>query len=316
MRFDGQAAVITGAGAGLGRAYALFLASRGARVLVNNRAGMSSPEKVVEEIRAAGGEAVADCHDAANEAASIVKAAVDAFGQIDIVIANAGIALTGPVATTPLDQWRQTMEVTFFGAVDLLKHAWSELAKTRGRVITTSSSSIFGQERTAPYSAPKAAILALTRAAALEGRAAGIRVNAILPVAFTKMNAGITDPVFLAQLRDNFLPEQVAAAVGWLAHESVSVTGEAFSIGGGRIARVFTGVSRGWGKGHLAPEDFVGHLEDILDLEDFRAPANSGEEVIFAGEQLGLSLASRYTDMGRSASSRTWPGEQIAEEMK
>jgi NAD(P)-dependent dehydrogenase (short-subunit alcohol dehydrogenase family) len=295
LRFDRQVAIVTGAGAGLGRAYAHLLAARGAHVVVNNRAGRSDPQKVVDEILAAGGSAVADTHDAISECEGVVTTAVASFGRLDVVITNAGIPWTGFIAEAPAEYWRDSCESALVSTADMLKHAWPHLKDTRGRIVTTSSSASFGRPRIGPYAASKISVITLTRVAAMEGREHGIRANCVLPMAYTKMNYALPDEHFLRLLDEHCQPERVAGPVAWLAHDSVSVSGEAFTVGGGRIARVFLGVTAGWGKGDLGPEDYAAHADDIMSLDSYAACASSSEEVMWAGEQLGLDLDSKYT---------------------
>ena len=302
LRYDGQVAIITGAGGGLGRSYAKLLASRGAKVVVNDIAsrmdggdgGDSAPEAVVDEIIAAGGVAIADRHRVDDEPGGIVTTALDAWGRIDVVVASAGIATGGTLEEAPRSAWQRNVDVALHGTVGLIKCAWPALAKTSGRVVTVASSSIFGQVHTAPYASSKAAVLVATRIAAEEGRTVGIRANCVLPMAHTRMTEAIPAEEFKSALRRDFPPDRAAAVVGWLAHESVSVSGEAFTIGGGRAARVFLGVTAGWGAGDSAPEDFRDHAAEILDLTDYVVPTNSMAEVAWAGRCLGIDLEGKW----------------------
>jgi NAD(P)-dependent dehydrogenase (short-subunit alcohol dehydrogenase family) len=298
LRFDGQVAIVTGAGGGLGRSYAKLLAARGAKVLVNDLGttidgrpgGGPGPEQVVEEIASSGGVAIGDGHDVASQGEEIVGAALDAWGRVDIVVAGAGMAQVGPIATAPMEAWRKSIEVGLFGTVGVVHHAWPSLARNAGRVVTVSSSSICGQAGVGPYAASKAAIVGLTRGLALEGKADGIRVNAVMPIAYSRMTSGVPDKAFVEMMRTEFQPERVASFVGYLAHESVQVSGETFTVGGGRAARVFLGIAPGWGSGEVSSEGFGDHIGDVLAVDGYRVISSSGEEMRWKAERLGLEV--------------------------
>jgi NAD(P)-dependent dehydrogenase (short-subunit alcohol dehydrogenase family) len=299
LRFDGQVAIVTGGGGGLGRAYATLLADRGAKVLVNDLGttidgspgGGPGPQHVVEEITSRGGVAIGDVHDVASQGEEIVAAALEAWGRVDIVVAGAGMARVGRLADAPMDAWRKSIEVGLYGTVGVLHHAWPSLASNAGRVVTVTSSSVCGQAGVGPYAASKAAIIGLTRGLALEGKADGIRVNAVMPIAYSRMTSGVRDEAFVEMMRTEFQPERVAAFVGYLAHESVQVSGETFTVGGGRAARVFLGIAPGWGSGDVAPEDFGDHIDDVLAVDGHRVISSSGEELRWKAERLGLEVA-------------------------
>src|SRR6185437_6308184 len=199
LAFDGEVAIVTGAGNGLGRAHALELASRGARVVVNdtggdvegNGLGSSVAQAVVDQIAAAGGEAVADHHSVADPAGAqaIVQAALDTFGQLDIVVNNAGILRDGSFAKLTPDRVDPVFDVHLRGAFHVTRPAW-EIMRGRkyGRIINTSSGSgLFGNYGQANYAAAKMGLIGLTRVLAIEGERLGIRVNAIAPIARSRM---------------------------------------------------------------------------------------------------------------------------------
>jgi NAD(P)-dependent dehydrogenase (short-subunit alcohol dehydrogenase family) len=298
LRFDDQVAIVTGAAGGLGRAYAKLLAARGAKVVVNDLGttidgrpgGGFGPEQVVEEITAAGGVAIGDGHDVAGQGAEIVGTALEAWGRIDIVVAGAGMARVGRIADAPMEAWTKSIEVGLYGTVGVVHHAWPSLVRTAGRVVTVSSSSVFGQAGVGPYAASKAAIVGLTRGLALEGEADGIRVNAVMPIAYSRMTSGVRDEAFVEMMRAEFQPDRVAAFVGYLAHESVQVSGETFTVGGGRAARVFLGIAPGWGGGEVAPEDFRDHIDEVVAVDGYRVINTSGEEMRWKAERLDLEV--------------------------
>lgn len=184
-RFDGEVVVVTGAGNGLGRAYSLLLASEGARVVVNDVAGAAA---VVAEIEAAGGEALADHSDV--RSGTSVAVALDAFGRLDAVVNNAGIGGGGSFTDIAPDDFQQMLDVHLGGTLAVCRAAWPVLRDgAGGRIVNTTSASVFGIVGTSAYVTAKAAIFGLTRALAAEGRRLGIRVNAVMPTAFSQMTA-------------------------------------------------------------------------------------------------------------------------------
>lgn len=301
ITFDGQVAIVTGAGQGLGRAYALELGRRGARVVVNDLAGMDTPEgsaaeTVVREIAAAGGTAVAS-HDSVatpEGGQAIVDCALDAFGTVDAVIHNAGVWRHKYFHEMTPDQLDPVLDVHLRGAFFVTRPAWLVMqAKGYGRIVLTSSSTgAFGRLAGTNYAAAKAAMLGLGKAMALEGAPHGIRTNCILPVAPFR-NRGPVPPELTAQLNGAGLapedagPEVVAPMAVYLASAACSVSGEAFSAGGGRFGRVFIGVADGW----LAPsgtcataEDIAAHLPEIEDRSSYQIPQTSLDELRVIGE--------------------------------
>lgn len=232
----GRVAVITGGGKGLGRAYARWMASQGVRVVVNNRVrpgAPSSAQMLVEEIRAAGGIAVADEHAVEDPEAgeSIVQAAVDTFGQLDIVVANAGVV--GAAALDELDVagMRKTMEINFWGSVAPVLAALPAMrAADYGRIVmTVSTAGFFGRSASAAYGASRAAVVGFARSLAVDTRDdTNIRINMISPSAFT--DAAGRDPRY-KELMD---PMKVAPVVGWLSSEHCDRSGLIVHAGCGR----------------------------------------------------------------------------------
>jgi (3R)-3-hydroxyacyl-CoA dehydrogenase / 3a,7a,12a-trihydroxy-5b-cholest-24-enoyl-CoA hydratase / enoyl-CoA hydratase 2 len=237
LRFDGRVAVITGAGGGLGRAYALLLGSRGARVVVNDlggghRGGGASSEaadKVVAEIKAAGGQAVAN-YDSVEEGEKIVQSALDAFGQIDIVVNNAGILRDVTFQKMTAEDWDLIRRVHLDGAFRVTHAAWPHLrARKYGRVINTSSAAgIYGNFGQVNYAMAKLGLVGFTYALALEGKKNNVHVNAIAPIAGSRMTETVLPPDLLEALK----PEYVAALVAWLCHEDCDETGGLFESSG------------------------------------------------------------------------------------
>jgi len=279
LRLDGRVAVVTGAGRGLGRAHALALAERGAKVVVNDFGGSvvgddpsAGPAgEVVEAIREAGGEAVADTTDVSVDAGGeeIVNTAFDAFGRIDIVVANAGILLPRkPFADTSYEDFERTWRVHAGGTYSLLRAAWPHLvAQGYGRVITTTScAGFYGEEGSPEYSSAKGAIAGLTRALATEGGKHGIKVNSVAPAAFTRMAAaGDYGQDAIDALRPLLRPELVSPTIVWLAHEGCPCTGAFFETGAGRTARIRTGEPAGIWWSDPSPEALAERAIDLIE---------------------------------------------------
>ena len=242
-----QRAIVTGAGKGLGRAYALHLASRGARVLVNNRRhpgeadAATSASLTVEAIRAAGGTAQASWCDVAEPGSGLqmMDEARQHFGGIDIVVANAGLDQGRTFVKQSMDDFRHIFNTSFFGSLHLAHAAWPQLlGQGYGRLIlTTSSAGLYGNIGQAAYSAAKAAVIGLMRALALEGRRHGVLVNAIAPYGLSQMTAPHLD----ASMAGALDPGLVAPLVGWLASPACDVSGEVLVAGAGLIRRAGVG---------------------------------------------------------------------------
>ena len=285
LRFDDKVAVITGAGGGLGRAYALEFARRGARVVVNDLAvpiGSASPpraEAVAAEIRDARGHAVADAHDVLDGEA-IIATALQAFGRVDVVINNAGVAGGGPLVGGDPASWERTISTTLHGSIAVTRAAWPHLVTSgAGRVIMTSSNASFGGAATAAYSAAKASMIGLTRSLAAEGKPVGITVNAIMPAAWTRLTQLLPAGWLTELLDDRFPPEAVAAFVLWLCHVSTTVTGGSFSVGGGRAALVTLVEAKGAVVLEHTPEAWAAATDAVLDLDGHGTPMDMIDEV-------------------------------------
>ncbi len=307
LRFDGKAAIVTGSGRGLGRGYARLLAARGCRVLVNDpgvaTSGRAQDEAaadvVAAEITAAGGDAIADRHSVLDGADAIVAHAMDEFGRVDIVVNNAGISGGGAFDEMPTEDFDRIFSTHFGGAVAVSRAAWPHLkASGNGRVVNMSSASVFGTPFTSPYVTGKAGIFGLTRALAAEGAFSGINVNAVMPAAYTRMTAQLPDDVFRTFLETYFPPDKVAPFVVFLAHESTTITGETFSVGADRAARVFLAECRGV-VGDGSPEAFVDRVDDLMSLDGWGLPADMMDEVRYSAEQLGPEVVAAYAKVAR-----------------
>ncbi|HET9690920.1 MAG TPA: SDR family oxidoreductase [Acidimicrobiales bacterium] len=283
--FDGKVAIVTGAGGGLGRQHALLLASRGARVVVNDLGGSVSgdgadkgpAESVVGEITDAGGEAVADGNSVSTPEGgeAIVQTALDAFGRIDIVVNNAGILRDKTFHNMTPELLEPVLDVHLKGAFYVTRPAWLKFREQGyGRVINTSSNSgILGNFGQSNYGAAKMGLVGFTRVLAAEGAKYNIKVNAIAPIARTRMTEEL-----LGAGAERFQPDLVAPVVAWLAHEDCPVSGEVYTVGAGRVARFFIGMTEGYFNPKLSLEDVRDHFEQIRDESGYTVPNGPADE--------------------------------------
>ena len=289
LTLAGRVAIVTGAGGGLGRSHALALAARGARIVVNDLGvtpdGAGSTESaadlVVEQIRAAGGEAVADHHSVATREGgqAIVDTAMDAFGTVDVVINNAGFLRDKSLAKLDPADFDALVDVHLRGAFYVSQPAYKVMkAKGFGRFVhTTSGSGLFGNFGQANYAAAKSGLLGLSSVIAIEGASVDITSNVIAPSAASRLTGEMPGAVGEAMR-----PEAVSPLVVYLSSPSCTLTHEVFSVGGGRIARVFLGVAPGWfaGKGKdFSAEDVALHLDDIMVTDGFTIPTSVVDEM-------------------------------------
>jgi NAD(P)-dependent dehydrogenase (short-subunit alcohol dehydrogenase family) len=293
LGFDGKVALVTGAGGGLGRAHALELARRGARIVVNDLGGSvdgsggseGPAAAVVREIADLGGEAVANRDSVATPEGgeAMVAAALEAFGRIDIVVNNAGILRDKAFHNMTPDLVDVVIDVHLKGAFNVTRAAWPHRrAQNYGRVVNTSSSSgILGNFGQANYGAAKMGLVGLTRVLSIEGAKFNIKTNAIAPVAFTRMTADIM-PGFEEKLD----PELVTPIVVFLAHEDCPVTGEVYSAGGGVISRFFIGLTQGYVNPELTVEDVRDNFDTIRDETGYVVLRNNGAELKKIFDQL------------------------------
>jgi NAD(P)-dependent dehydrogenase (short-subunit alcohol dehydrogenase family) len=279
IRLDGRIALVTGAGRGLGRAYALELARRGAAVVVNDpgvnvrgddAGDRATADSVVAEIIAAGGRAVADYGNVADReaAAAMVQRAVDAFGGLDIVVNNAGNNRRNTFADTTLEDLRSTLDVHLVGTFLVTQAAWPLLAARRsGRIVITASQvGFYGKVDSVAYGAAKMGLIGLMHGIRLSAEPLGIKVNCISPFALTRM--GDVFPKDIAAFID---PAQVAAAVVLLASEQCPVSGEVVIAGGGHFATARTLESRGIdvdNPAEVSAEALAARWREISDLRD------------------------------------------------
>lgn len=293
---SGQAALVTGAGRGLGRAYALELASRGAAVVVSDLpgvdGGVSSADGVAAEIVGRGGEAMAatDRIVTPEGAAALVERTVERFGRLDVLVNNAGILRPSPFEELEDEDLCAVLEVNLMGTLYPTRCAYRAMRDAGyGRIVNISSNvGTFGMAGMVNYGVSKAGVLGLTVSLAQEARGTGVAVNAVLPNARTSISAehpiaGNTveeggPRAYMAWLPERFRPEVAAALVGFLASPECEVSGEAFSVLGGRYARVFTAVTEGWSSPDDATpataQDVAEHFDEIRLLGRYDLPGS------------------------------------------
>ena len=305
--FDGQVVVVTGAGRGLGRTYALDLARRGASVVVNDIGSTMHGEggdasvaaDVVAEIRRTGGVAIAsvDSVDTPEGGRAIVDAALQEYGRLDSVVSNAGIFQTVPFDQLTPDDWQRMLRVHLDGGFYLSQAAF-RVMRTQGYgrfVFVASAAGLFGQPMAAHYAAAKAGLIGLTNVIAIEGAEHGILANAVLPFGYSRMvTESIGDREQLPE-ESAFLraiePELVVPIVVYLASRACDVSHHNFSACAGRYARVFVGLASGWlappGSGPTA-DDIAAHFDDVTAAEPFTIPTSIFDEVADIAVRLGI----------------------------
>jgi len=307
--FDGQVAIVTGAGRGLGRLYAMELARRRARVIVNDLGGTSRgegadssvAEQVVKEIEAAGGIAVAS-HDSVSTpqgGEAIVRAALEQFGRVDIVVSNAGIVEFVPFDEISVEAWRRMLNIHLDGSFFVCQPAFRAMkSQGYGRfVLISSSAGMFGQLGNAHYGTAKAGIVGLTNVLALEGAPHGIVANSVLPTGFSRM---VTDQLgdkpavpgragFLAAID----PDLVMPLVVFLASRACTLTHHNFASCAGRYSRVFVGLGEGWlAEAGRKPtlDDIAAHLAEIARTDAYSVPGSLFDEIAETCARRGITL--------------------------
>jgi NAD(P)-dependent dehydrogenase (short-subunit alcohol dehydrogenase family) len=289
ITFDGRVAIVTGAGGGLGKTYALELARRGARLVVNDLGGAvdgtgsseSAADRVVSEIRQAGGEAVANYESVSTPegGAAIVQTALDSFDTVDVVVNNAGILRDRSFANMDISEVDAVLDVHLRGAFYVSQPAFAVMKeKGYGRfVFTSSNAGLFGNFGQANYGAAKAGLAGLSNVLAIEGAKYDIKSNAIAPTAKTRMTEDLLGP-FAEMLQ----PEQVTPMVVYLCSEANQHSHEIFTAGGGRYGRIAMVTNEGWiaGQGEVpSVEDVADHLDEIRDLSEPLVPDSVRDEL-------------------------------------
>jgi NAD(P)-dependent dehydrogenase (short-subunit alcohol dehydrogenase family) len=276
LRYDGRVAIVTGAGHGLGRQHALELAARGAKVVVNDLGGdrtgagasAGPAQDVVEEIKKNGGEAVANPDNVATEdgARAIVQTALDAFGKLDILINNAGILRDKSFKNMSPEVFDSVLAVHLRGSFLVASAAWPHLRDNNyGRIVNTSSpAGIYGNFGQANYATAKMGLIGFTKTLGQEGAKYNIKANAIAPVAATRMTEDLLPADFLGKLG----VEKVTPLVAYLVHESNEETGQVYTVGGGRIAKIFIGEGPGYGTNEEISAELVRDNWDAINARE------------------------------------------------
>ena len=305
LRFDEQVAVITGAGGGLGRQYALLLAARGARIVVNDVGGSvtgdgsnsEAADAAAAEIRDLGGEAVADSHSVTSPKGgeAIIDTALRTWGRVDIVINNAGIVGDAPFEEMTADRLEPLLDVHLRGAFYVTRPAWKVMRDQRyGRILNTcSAAGILGANGMSNYGSAKTGLIGLTRVLAAEGVDRNIKVNAISPIAYTRMLAHSVDGVeqsddaaaqavlddLVTQYLQKLDPALVAPVAAFLVHRDCPVSGEIYTVGAGHVSRFFIGRTKGFYSPALSIEDVRDHLDSVRDEADYTVPGGTADEM-------------------------------------
>jgi NAD(P)-dependent dehydrogenase (short-subunit alcohol dehydrogenase family) len=289
VRFDGKVAIVTGAGGGLGRSHALTLASKGAKVVVNDLggtmdgsgAGSAMADKVVDEIKASGGEAVAnyDGVDTVEGGKNIVKTAIDSFGKVDILINNAGILRDKTFAKMDEQNWDMVVGVHMKGAYCVTYAAWPYMRENAyGRIVLTASGAgLFGNFGQANYGAAKSSMIGFMNVLKLEGAKYNIKTNTIAPIATSRMTESLMPP----EIHDKLKPEFVTPLVAYLCSEDCEETGGIYSVGGGHFARIALMECPGYTQSvdkDITAEDIKNNFTNINSLENMKFYASLSEE--------------------------------------
>jgi hypothetical protein len=288
LRFDGRSIVVTGGARGFGRCHSLLLASRGARLVIadygveldGTRPSPEPVELIAKEIEALGGEAIPVFANVADEtsATKVVQTAIDAYGKLDVLVNNAGIADPDWFDEQDSERIRRMTDFQYYSVVWMTKAAWPHLKTSGGCIVNTASEAMLGNvPKAASYCGAKGGVFAFTRAMALDGQRLGIRVNAVAPRGNTRMSAPevlayhFDQPLeaFDTPLLARMKPEHVSAAVGFLAHESCELTGETIICGGGQAMLLACVETKGIAvDGDITPEDIAGNVGTLLDMTD------------------------------------------------
>lgn len=283
--FHGQIAIVTGAGRGIGREHALFLASRGASVVVNDVSAEHAQE-TTRDIVMAGGQATSDTNSVAevDGARALVATALTAFGGLHIVLNNAGRGgPTGTITQTTARQVDTIIATHLVGSFNVSQAAWPHFQQQKyGRILMTSSSAAIGSLGMPAYSMAKAGLIGLARSLALEGAPDGIKVNVLMPIGYTRSAALNPNEDTRIWMENNFPPHLCAPMAGWLVHTDVPCSGQIFTTGAGRVGHITTTGNPGWsGDHHLTIEAIRDHWDEVIAAEGAIA-------MVFSRDDLGF----------------------------
>lgn len=297
IRFDDRVVVITGAGGGLGRSYALEFAARGAKVVVNDLGGdihgagrsADSADKVASDIAAAGGTAVAN-HDSVENGDRIIEAAISAFGRVDIVINNAGILRDRSFKNMTEEEWDAVYRVHLYGAFKVTRAAWPYMLDQKfGRIVNTASpGAIYGNFGQANYAAAKLGLIGITKTLAIEGASANITVNAIAPIAGSRLVKTALNSVMAEALK----PAYITPLVLRLCAEQNAESGSLFEVAGGWMAKLRWERSRGIRfepEMEITAETVDASWDQLCSFDESEHPANIREAAVPALANLGLT---------------------------
>ncbi|MCB2058912.1 MAG: SDR family NAD(P)-dependent oxidoreductase [Novosphingobium sp.] len=308
LRFEGRTAIVTGAGGnpGLGRAYALLLAQRGANVVVNDIGtvpevpayeGVASPAAVAEEIRALGGKAVADGNDISTEAGAeaLIATAVDSFGGVDILVNNAVLCIMAPFDVMTSRHLQRIIDTNLMGPVWASRAAWPHMkAKSYGRIVNVGAAIFGGNMLMSAYGISKGGLFVLSQALAVEGEAHGIKANTVNPIGYSRMVPALQqDGASLLQLiRDNFPPEATAPLVAYLAHEDCPVSGDCFDTAGGKVSRTVVARNQGFTDTAHTIETLAERWQEVMATDDLTVI----EKIALAADQSEVRPYSEYAE--------------------
>jgi NAD(P)-dependent dehydrogenase (short-subunit alcohol dehydrogenase family) len=296
VRFDGKVVAVTGAGRGLGAAYARLLAERGASVVVNDLgtsmsgegASASAADSVVSDIVRSGGAAIANYGDITevSGAASIVDDALTRFGRLDALINNAGIVVQDTFLGMTVETIKRQLDVHLFGSINVTQAAWPALVESHGSVLLTVSAGMLGSRHSVAYNIAKGAVLALMRSLACEGSASGVRVNAVMPGAETRMQGTTLDALSEERARrqeaDVHSPANAAHLACFLIHDECPANGEVYASGRGHLARILLTSTGGITEANPTLESVAERFADIRAMTDIQ------EETDLEGYRQGL----------------------------
>ncbi len=290
MRFDGEVVIVAGGGGSLGGAYARMFGARGAKVIVNDIS--ETANKVANQIREAGGEAIAFIGSSFERAEELVETAITTWGRLDVVVNSSGLVAGSPINRHKAEDWNLVLNSHLGSTFALTRAAWPHLvASGNGRIVNTASTAAFASPYTSAYVAAKAAILAASRSWAMEGESENVRVNVILPTAISQLTERMPDPKLITLLEKEFQPDRVAGLIGYLTHKDTTITCCALEAGGGRAAPVFMAEGESFTVDAAdTPEAWAGFDAMMLSRETKYTPTSMMDELEIRLKDMGLAI--------------------------